>query len=521
MVKNKLILFLIFFQLYAFSQNVNLALIHFKDKGIHTSTEIDAPIPKAYFDSIEQFNLHFVNASKWMNIAIYKYDDILTIDSIKQFSFVSEISFGCVKENPNVRVHQNNNKFAIENESEQNSVNQDAYYLAQIKQLKGDFLQNKDLKGQNIKIAVIDNGFPKANEIEGLQAVFNENRLIETYDYYNNQSNVYFNASSNHGTNCFSIIGGQLDSFSGSAPMAKFYLYRTEVDAIEGQTEEVLLSKALEDAVDAGVKVANISLGYNEGFNDGTLNHTYDKLDGKTTTAAKAVNIAASKGILVCVSAGNEGNSNWKYITTPADADSAFTIGAIDLNRNIAGFSSRNLPENNAIKPNVVALGVGVNYLNINNGISSGNGTSYASPIIAGLSACLWQAFPNKTNWEIKTTIEQSADKFYNPDKSYGYGLPNFEKAYQLLSLPVFNNGDKLKVFPNPSSEKINIYLKNENIQSIYLSNYLGQIIYHQEFNSNSAIQNYSISIKDLPNAFYILQIKTNQTKYSKKILKQ
>ncbi len=521
MVKNKLILFLILFQLYAFSQNANLVIVEFKDKGVDNNSSIDAPINDTYIDTISKLNLHFINASKWLNTAIFKYEDIDVIDKIKTFSFVQKLSFGCINEMPNGRLNQEKDKFNAESISEQTEEFDKNYYLDQIIQLKGDFLQEKNLKGQSIKIAVIDNGFPKSNEIEGLQHIYYENRLMATYDYYGNNSNVYFSSSSSHGTKCFSIIGGQLDNFSGSAPKAAFYLYRTEVDAIEGQTEEILMSKALEDAVDAGVQVVNISLGYGDGFNDGTSNHTYEELNGKGTLAAKAVNIASSKGLLVCISAGNEGNSSWKYLTTPADADSAFTIGAINSYNEIAKFSSINFPNNNNIKPNVVALGVGVSILNETNGVSTGSGTSFASPIIAGLAACLWQAFPNKTNWEIKTAIEQSADKFYNPDKSYGYGLPNFEKAYHLLSLPAFNEGEILKVFPNPSSEIINIYLNNENIQSIYLSNYLGQIIYQQQFNSISTTQNYSFSIKDLPNAFYILKIKTNQSKHSKIILKQ
>jgi len=524
MVKNKLFLFFVCCIFYSFSENANLILIEFKDKGNY-SRDIDVPVNLSYIDSIRQFNINFVNASKWMNTAIFKYYDVAVIDSIKKFPFVQNITFGCVMETDNMRIRQSTDKFSLEKESETFSVttinDNNSFYLPQLTQIKGDFIQNKDYKGRGIKIAVIDNGFPKADEIEGLQHIFSENRIKGTYDYYNNTTNVYFNSSSNHGTNCFSIIGGKLSNYTGSAPDADFYLYRTEVDALEGQTEEILMSKALEDAVDAGINIVNISLGYNNGFNDGTENHTYNDLDGKSTIAAKAVNIAASKGILVCVSAGNEGNSDWKYISTPADADSAFTVGSVDANGIITGFSSTNLPDNTSIKPNVMALGSNIAYLNSNNTISVGNGTSYSAPIIAGLSACLWQAFPDKNNWEIKTAIEQSSNKYENPDKQYGYGIPDFEIAYKKLFQTIYQVKNQIDIFPNPTSNQINIYLKDAYLKKIILTDNFGKRILEKEFDTNNQLQHTTFDIANLPNAVYYLHIITDTFTQTKKILKQ
>jgi subtilisin family serine protease len=312
-----------------------------------------------------------------------------------------------------------------------------------------------------------------------------------------------------------------LSNFSGSAPKASFYLFRTEVDAIEGQTEEILLSQALEAAYDSGVHVASISLGYTEGFDDGTNNHTYAELDGKTTIAAKAVNIAASKGMIVCVSAGNEGNKTWKYLGTPADADSAFTIGAVDANGDTSSFTSYQFENTTKVKPNVVAMGTATQYLNSANTISSGNGTSYSTPVIAGLTACLWQAFPEKTNWEIKTAIEQSAHLYPNTDnKRLGYGIPDFEKAYKSLAEMTkidYNIDNEIKVFPTIFSDKINIS-SNNNIKEINIYTTTGRLIDRLAVDEQKFK---TIVLDNLESNVYLLQIITEQNTITKKVIKQ
>lgn len=515
MVKINLLIILYFFTYLAFSNCINLVLVHFTDKG-NGLNDIESEVNKQYISTINDVGFEYINSSKWFNVAIFSYEDADKIEEIKKLPFVEKIDFGCIN---HARLNKNYDKFQTENNSTtQQTLNtsSDTTYSQQITQLKGNYLQNLNFKGQGIKIAVIDNGFPNADNIEGLQHIYNENRLLETYNFYTNSTNVYHSSSANHGTNCFSIIGGLLPSFSGSAPKASFYLYRTEVDAIEGQTEEVLLSSALETAYDNGVQVASISLGYSNGFNDNTENHTYNSLNGKTTIAAKAVNIASSKGMLVCVAAGNEGNNSWKYLTTPADADSAFTIGAVDINQNTASFTSFQFDTATAIKPNVVALGVATQFLNSSNGISSGNGTSYATPIIAGLSACLWQAFPTKTNWEIKTAIEKSAHLYSNPDKRLGYGMPDFQKAYHLLQTENINITD-VKIYPTAFSNTIYIQSKN-NINKIRIFTINGKLIYEKNYNTNFIILN---DVEALHNNMYLIQAHTDKSIITKKVIKQ
>lgn len=521
MVKNNIFILFILIYVQLFSNYSNLALVEFKDKG-NNNQDINLPVYQNYIQAIKNLDLEYINASKWQNIAIFNYNDIEKVEQIKKLPFVKNIKFGCIQ---NKRVEKLEDKFEIENNNiieENTQTNSDTFYLQQLLQLKGNYIQNLGFKGQNIKIAVIDNGFPNANNIAGLNHIYTENRLLGTYDFYNNATNVYFPSGANHGSNCFSIIGGMLYNYTGSAPQASFYLYRTEVDAIEGQTEEVLLSSALEVASDSGVQIASISLGYSDGFNDGTNNHVYAELDGKSTIAAKAVNIAASKGMLVCVAAGNEGNNSWKYLSTPADADSSFTIGAVDINGNIASFTGYNFDSTAKIKPNVAALGVSTAYLNGNNTISTGNGTSYATPIMAGLSACLWQAFPNKTNWEIKSAIEQSAHLYPNSNKRIGYGIPNFELAYQILagidSSINSNNTEQLKLYPNIVKDKLTVINQHESIDAIKVIDQTGKIMLSQNFLPNNS---QIIDISPIPSNVYFIQVYTKSEMITKKIIKQ
>jgi serine protease AprX len=136
-------------------------------------------------------------------------------------------------------------------------------------------------------------------------------------------------------------------------------------------------------------------------------------------------------------------------------------------------------------------------------------------------AACLWQAFPSKTNWEIKTAIEQSASQYLTPDKKIGYGIPDFKKAYQLLSSTTYVSNKELEnefsVFPNPFLSTVNIISKgNTNIERINVINNIGQIIY----TINAPTEN-TLALNDLPDGMYVLQIETDKGLLIKKIIKE
>ncbi|MFT4847053.1 MAG: serine protease AprX [Sediminicola sp.] len=212
----------------------------------------------------------------------------------------------------------------------------------------------------------------------------------------------------------------------------------------------------------------NTSLGYTL-FDLENENHSYEVLDGNSTLITRASNIAASKGMLIVTSAGNSGNSPWYYISAPADGDNVLAVGAVRPDETIASFSSRGPRADGAVKPNIVAQGQATVLANLGDGIRTANGTSFSSPVIAGMSASLWQAVPQATAHEVFEAIEQSAHLYLNPNDSLGYGIPDFELALQELQGITstrdlaFGKND-LKIYPNPwmDGEMLNLIVPEE-----------------------------------------------------------
>ena len=190
---------------------------------------------------------------------------------------------------------------------------------------------------------------------------------------------------------------------------------------------------AAEYADSSGADIINSSLGYTT-FDNPDQNHTYTDMDGKTTPISIGAGMACEKGIIVVNSAGNSGVSNWHYIGAPADNYDVLSVGAVDENQEFASFSSYGPNSEGFLKPNVVAQGENTVLANSNNDVITGNGTSFSSPIIAGMTACLWGANTAKSPFEIKDAIYKSADRYFNPNNQYGYGIPNFYSAFQYLN---------------------------------------------------------------------------------------
>jgi subtilisin family serine protease len=189
---------------------------------------------------------------------------------------------------------------------------------------------------------------------------------------------------------------------------------------------------AIEMADSLGLHIVSTSLGYST-FDNEQFDYTYADMDGRTSRGARAAAIAARKGLLLVVAAGNEGDKPWHYLSTPSDADSILTVGAVDGSGNIASFSSYGPSADGRVKPEVCALGKLTALINPSNSyIIHSNGTSFACPLIAGMAACLWSALPDATNMEIRERIIRSADHYNHPQEQYGYGIPNAWMAYTM-----------------------------------------------------------------------------------------
>ncbi|HAN17525.1 MAG: hypothetical protein A2X13_02915 [Bacteroidetes bacterium GWC2_33_15] len=480
--------------------------------------ENDLPVSKLYVDSLKSLGLTILNQSKWMNSAVIYSTDQELIDTLDQIGFIKSLK----KLYPESIPPKTYSKTAC-SEYYTESDNSLSYGESgtQISMLNGHILHQNGYMGQGITIAVIDAGFYNSDILPAFDSLFVNNQVLDTYDFVAGDSEVY--SDNSHGMKVLSIIAGNIPGqLIGTAPKANFLLLRSEDVNSEYSIEEDNWVSAAEYADSAGTDIINTSLGYTE-FDDPSQNYTYSTMDGNSTFISRAADIAASKGILVVVSAGNLGDDEWKYISAPADADSVLTVGAVDAFAGYVSFSSQGPTFDGRIKPNVAAMGYQTVIQDISGQITKGNGTSFSAPIISGLAACLWQALPDLTNMEIISLIEQSAHHFSTPDYELGYGIPDFAKAANLTSIPFSLDSDfEIDIFPNPFSDNFKIYISNiHNYTTIELFNVLQQKVYHKQIYTPKTTELLQINnINNLPPGIYILKVSSGNSSLQKRVSK-
>jgi serine protease AprX len=403
----------------------------------------DLPVNPAYIESIRNIaNVTVINTSKWLNQVCIKTTDPNAITTINALPFVKKTSTIAP------RVGRNGLSAERADESRQlpASVKQTSGQTGatafdygsmynQIHIHNGDLLHKLGFSGRGMTIAVLDAGFLNYLTNPAFDSVRLQNRVLGTWDYVHNEASV--NEDDVHGASVFSLLASNRPGvLVGSAPHASYYLLKTEDTNSEYPIEEQYWAVAAEFADSVGVDMISTSLGYVD-FGNSAFNYSYAQRNGKTAIITIAANLAAKKGILVVVAAGNSGgeSGDGKYISCPADADSVFTIGSININRNIASSSSWGPNGAGLLKPNVVSVGENVVIANSSNGNPApGFGTSFSCPNMAGLAACLWEVYPEFTNMQIMDVIQQSADRSANPDFRFGYGIPDFKKAMVQLT---------------------------------------------------------------------------------------
>lgn len=403
--------------------------------------ESDLPITPAYLDSIRLTgNVTVINVSKWLNQVCIQTTDAAALIKINSFVFVKGTSpiaarVGNIISPISKPLDPPRQPLPIIITGKPQSPTDFYNYgesFPQIHLHNGEFLHNHGFRGEGMQLAIMDAGFYHYQSLPTFDSVRKNQQILGTWDFVANETSV--NEDFAHGMNCFSTIAANIPgTFVGTAPATSFYLFRTEDVSSEYPVEEQNFAAAAERADSLGVDVFSVSLGYTT-FSNNLFNYSYNDMNGNTTISAKAADFAAKKGIFVTVAAGNEGSSSWHYITTPADADSVLTVGAVALNRQVALFSSFGPSSDGQIKPAVAAVGSGAVIANQSTGFPSfGNGTSYSCPIMAGVATCLWQAFPEVNNMGIIDALEKSADRFTTPDDRSGFGIPDVKKAFVQL----------------------------------------------------------------------------------------
>jgi len=387
--------------------------------------ESDLPISQDYIKAIEKVGGKVVAQSKWLGTVAVHCTDSAMVEKYKALPFVSDALFvwrGKPKAESKVKQEQHY--------PAKEMVSFGNYYgrgLDNIKPNNGQYLHKAGYKGKGMLIAVIDAGFNHLPQIE----------MLDNVDIKGSRSFVYedegiFSNGGQHGLNVLSCMGTNKPmQFVGTAPEASFWLLSSEDSRSEFPIEEDYWATAIEFADSLGVDVVNTSLGYND-FDYPAEDYTHDVLDGKTALISRAADKAFDKGMFLVIAAGNSGDSEWELVTPPGDAINVLTVGAISRDSTVVDFSSRGMTADFRVKPDVMALGDASIVVDDRGNVTMKSGTSFASPIMCGMVACLWQAFPTLTNKELLEAIRESGDRYENPDSDYGYGAPNMEKAAQI-----------------------------------------------------------------------------------------
>jgi serine protease AprX len=411
-------------------------------------TDRDLPVNPAYVAQLQQAGAKVRFTSRWLNAVLVEATDA-TIASVQKLPAVKGLEFG--RSLASARLAATDpSKVARNNEtiSKFGDVLPLNYGTsqAQITQLGVDNMHQQGYHGENMLIGVLDAGFLNADKVAFLKPLFDEKRVLATYDFVKKETSVYEDDS--HGLSCLSAIAATTDGrLYGTAYKAQFILLRTEDATSESRVEEANWLFGAEYADSAGVDVISSSLGYTE-FDDASTSYTYQNMDGKTALCTRAAQIATETGMVVVTAAGNEGSDPWHYLSAPSDAPSVLAIGAVNQAGQPAAFSSFGPSADGRIKPDLAARGQGTVIGSPGGQILTGSGTSFATPLVAGLVAGFWQANPRLTATVVTAMLRQSGSQFSNPDSQIGYGIPNFGRASALTE-----SLSQLLLFPNPFSE--------------------------------------------------------------------
>lgn len=476
-------------------------------------TAADFPVNPAYVEAVQQTGAHVLFTSRWFNAALLEATDAQWA-AIQALPFYKNTERNLPLTNTDTRglarLGATYDKFGTTEAIDYGSMQ------GQLSMLGVPDLHEKGYRGRGVMIAVLDGGFPRANELTYLKPLFDDKRLVDTYDFVSRKAFVYDNHP--HGINCLSTMAAnQPGLLVGAAFEASYALYRTENDFSETPYEEAIWVLAAERADSVGVDIISSSLGYNQ-FDNPVYDYTTRDLDGRTALISRAAVYAARRGVLVVNSAGNSGSDSWRLVTPPADADSIITVGAVFANRSIAPFSSVGPTTDGRIKPDVAAQGVGTAIGNSigPGGTTTSSGTSFSAPLIAGLAAVLWQEFPFLSAQQLLTVLQRSGSQAAQPDSLLGYGIPSAQRAEEIIRrdyAPLAvepSSGLTATLYPNPAHDEVVLDFGQNQIPEsteIQLLSVTGHVL-RRQFSASSETKAH-LSVSTLSAGFYFIKIVT------------
>ena len=412
----------------------------------------DLPVYQPYLDSLKSTGVKIKTVSRWLN-AVSVLATIKDMERIAEFGFVQRIQKVATFYRPLPEIESKAPEY------KKSLVPEILDYgpsYAQLLQIHVPDLHRLGYTGKGIRIGMLDTGYFLHHR--AFQYLLDSNRIVATRDFINGGTYVEDPAGQQtvHGTYTLSALAGYVPgTLIGPAYNSEFVLAKTEIVNQEIQIEEDYWVAGIEWEESLGVDIVSSSLGYNDWY-------TWQGLD--TALCTRAANIAVSKGVTVVNAAGNERNTPWHYIIAPANGDSVIAVGAVDLNGNIASFSSVGFPwdfQKGKIKPDVCACGVNTYcaFYTDTNSFTTASGTSLSTPLVAGACALIIQSDTTLKPMQLRDRLWRTAYGVSSPDTLYGYGIVNAVRAAG-FNYPIVQTEKKIFAFPNPFENDLTILVK-------------------------------------------------------------
>lgn len=476
----------------------------------------DLPVNPVYLDSLNRRGIKVLGTSKWFNAALVLTDSA-NIEALKSANFV--VNNQKLSRIGNPQLEESNASSEMTNKNLSSISSEYGFSQNQVSMINADYMHSQGFKGKGVMVAVFDAGFPGVDTLGHFKHLHLNNQIVGTRDFVGNDDFVY--EESDHGTMVLSVLGGYTPGkLVGTAYEANFLLIRSEDNKSETLYEEVNWAFAAEYADSAGADIISSSLGYST-FDQPLTDHSIGELDGITAIVSKAAGIAFETGMVVVNSAGNYAKKPWRYIAFPADSKNILSIGAVDSDKNYADFSSIGPTADGRVKPDLAAHGKGTFVLLGNGDFKPLNGTSFACPIVSGLVAGFWQAYPDLTNSMVVDFLRKSGSQYNHPDNYKGYGIPDFQKLQRLVTISNLNVKDKtLYVSPTVFSDEFpSLYVPQDpkgNFK-ITLYNSFGQLIKLSQINVTSNINDLGLDFNLFPPGVYSIAVEGIDNKFHQK----